>query len=118
MSEIVYSRWRPDDGSYDYFVANLVQNINDDLPAPELEPATKIGVPSIEAGRPIPSGARKAGSGDEAVGLIAPVDGSRIVRRSRSLGSFSFQEGPPTWVWAVVGVGLFGSIFFYIRKRC
>jgi len=117
MSEMIYSRWRPDEGGYDYFAVDLSQNINDDLPAPELESATKIGVPSIEAGRPIPSGARKVGSGDEALGLMAPVDANRIVRRTRSLGMLSMQLPPESpWVLAALTVGALG-LFFWIRKR-
>jgi hypothetical protein len=116
MSEMIYSRWRPDEGGYDYFAVDLTQNINDDLPAPELESATKIGVPSIEAGRPIPAGARKVGSGDEALGLMAPVDANRIVRRTRSLGALTLPEGVSPWLFAAAGVGVV-AIVFWIRKR-
>jgi hypothetical protein len=101
MSELIYSRWRPDRGGYDYFAAPGSQNINDDLPQPDLSPATKIGVPSIEAGRPVPSGAVRAGSGDEPRGMIAPVDSSRIVRRTRSLGATTMTGmglGPAFWL--------------------
>lgn len=90
---MIYSEWCPDTGGYKYFEAPGTQNINDDLPTPDLPPATKIGVPSIEAGRPFPSGAEEVGEGDVAVGVVAPVDKSRRVRRMRSLGEVAAAGG-------------------------
>lgn len=108
MSTLIYSRWRPDEGGYDYFQSSLRQNINDDLPAPELV-ASKIGVPSIEAGRPIPRDSVPIGSGELAVGLVAPVDGSRIVRRTRSLGGsdpMGVYKSPWFYLGGAIAVGL------------
>jgi len=114
MSETIYSRWRPDSGGYDYFVAPGSVNINDDLPTPELDPATKIGVPSIEAGRPVPSGARAAGSGDEAIGLVAPVDERRIVRRVRSLAGMDAPGGGMKWA---IGLAAAAGLIWYIKSK-
>lgn len=117
MSALVYSRWRPDDGGYDYFQSTLRQNINDDLPAPELAPATKIGVPSIEAGRPVPAGAYPIGSGELAMGLVAPVDTARIVRRTRSLsGSDPMRVYKSPWFY-IGGVGAVALMFWLVRDK-
>jgi hypothetical protein len=68
---ITYSRWEPSGGYYDYFEADERPGINDDLPVPSLPPATEIGVPSTECGRPLPAGAVHVGAGEWAVGLMA-----------------------------------------------
>lgn len=68
---IVYSRWDPAHGTYDYFQADQSPGLNDDLPVPSLPPSTELGVPSTDCGRPIPSGAEYVGTGEWAVGMIA-----------------------------------------------
>lgn len=114
---LVYSRWRPDSGGYDYFESSYRQNINDDLPAPELTLASKIGVPSIEAGRPIPAGSQPAGSGDEPIGLIAPVDSRRIVRRSRPLGETEVL-GVPRYGWFFMAfAAMTGAVLYAARDK-
>lgn len=74
---LTYSQWRPD-GGYDYFAAEQTAPLGNDLPQPPLAVVNNIGVPSVEAGRAIPSGASYAGSGELPVGVIAPMDRSRI----------------------------------------
>jgi hypothetical protein len=97
---MLYSRWQPDTGGYEYFEAPSTSvNINDDLPEPTLRPADRIGVPSIEAGRDLPPDAVLVGVGPEPVGLIAPVDQALIVRRNRALSGTSAGMGGP---WAGV----------------
>lgn len=74
---VTYSRWDPSAGVYDYFEAEQRPGLNDDLPVPKLPKKTKLGVPSVECGRPLPSGAIEVGSGERAVGFItrpAPVE--------------------------------------------
>lgn len=110
---MIYSEWKPDTGGFIYYEANEAQNINDDLPAPELRAASKIGVPSIEAGRPLPSGARVVGEGDVAVGMIAPVNPSRIVRRTRSLaGVAEAMQMQSVWV----GIGAATILVWWVWK--
>jgi hypothetical protein len=113
---VIYSRWKPDTGGYEYLRASGSLNLNDDLPTPELQPATKIGVPSIEAGRPVPSGAVVVGEGDVAVGIIAPVDASRIVRRTRSLAGV---DGAPsgTLLWFAAGAAGAALLWYVAKKR-
>jgi hypothetical protein len=114
MSE--YSRWRPSTGGYDYFQDATVLNLNDDLPVPVLPPGTKLGVPSIEAGR-MPKGTDQAiGSGEVAVGLLMPLDPAVLVKRNRSLGTdknwFGSDTGrvPPI---AYAALGLFAGYYAY-----
>jgi hypothetical protein len=108
---VIYSRWRPEGDGYDYFRDSSLHNVNDDLPTPQLRDASVLGVPSIEAGVPIPDGAEAAGHGEVPVGVVAPVDETRVVRRTRSLAGIT--EASPwlpvaalgvaalTWVWAL-----------------
>ena len=111
---LVYSRWRPDIGGFEYFQTADQHNINDDLPTPELLPPTKIGLPSMEAGRSLPHGARKVGEGALARGLIAPVDETRIVRRTRSLAGVETAGGAK---WAlVVGAGAALAVWLWVRR--
>lgn len=87
-----YSRWDPATGGWSYYDApEPLPNLNDDLPTPQLPPASAIGVPSIEAGRPIPPSAAYVGQGDVAQGLIAPVERSRLVARTGPLSGVSFS---------------------------
>lgn len=113
---MIYSQWSPDTGGYVYLEAPGTQNINDDLPTPDLPPATKIGVPSIEAGRPPPSGAQKVGEGDVAVGLVAPVDAGRIVRRTRSLGEVGVGA-MASWVWVAAGAAGAAALWYVFKKK-
>lgn len=97
---ITYSRWEPSGGYYDYFEVDQRPGINDDLPIPKLPPATEIGVPSTECGRPIPSGARHVGEGELPMGLMAtPASVERI-------GSSEAFSGM-TWL-AILGIGAAG----------
>jgi hypothetical protein len=113
---MIYSRWKPDTGGFEYLEVPGSLNINDDLPTPELRPATKIGVPSIEAGRPVPAGAQVIGEGDAAVGVIAPVDRARIVRRTRSLAGL--DGGPSSTVlWFAAGAAGVALLWYVAKKR-
>jgi hypothetical protein len=113
---MIYSRWKPDTGGYEYLEAPGSHNINDDLPTPELRPASKIGVPSIEAGRPVPPGAEVVGEGDVAVGIVAPVDPARIVRRTRSLaGLGDIQQS--TYMWLAAGAAGVALLWYIAKKR-
>jgi len=71
---MIYSKWRPDRGGYDYFANSERRGLGDDLPTPRLTPVGPIGVPSTSAGRPMPAAVRRVGSGPIARGVIAPLD--------------------------------------------
>lgn len=109
-----YSRWRPHEGGYDYFESDEEHNLNDDLPTPQLEDAGGIGVPSIEAGRPIPTGAVYVGSGEQAVDVIAPVERGRLVKRAQ-LGLSALSNGVP-WGPIIVGTVIGYGIWYFAGK--
>jgi hypothetical protein len=115
---MIYSRWRPDVGGYDYFDDGVPHNINDDLPTPELAGATEIGAPSVESGRPIPPNAVYLASGEWAIGVVAPIEAARIQRRTRSLaggnGTMAMAEFAEVNPW----VGLLGgAALAYVAYR-
>lgn len=85
---MVYSRWRPDSGGYDYFKSSERRGLGDDLPTPQLR-GGKLGTASTVAGRKIPPGARRIGSGPLPRGVIAPLDtrGLAMSGVSVSIGS-------------------------------
>lgn len=96
---MIYSKWRPDRGGYDYFQAAERRGLGDDLPTPRLRPVGPIGVPSTSAGRPMPSGVRRVGSGPIARGVIAPLD-----RRGLAFAGFEQMPSPPVLL-ALLGIG-------------
>jgi hypothetical protein len=113
---MIYSQWQPDTGGYKYLETPESHNMNDDLPTPQLRPATRIGVPSIEAGRPVPAGARPVGEGDIAVGLVAPVDPRLVVRRTRSLAGVD-GASTSTTLWLVAGAAGAALLWYVAAKR-
>lgn len=81
---MIYSRWRPDSGGYDYFESTERYGIGDDLPTPVLWPG-KLGVASTSAGRPMPRGARYIGKGPLPRGVIAPMETAGLAMSGISL---------------------------------
>lgn len=72
---MIYSRWRPDTGGYDYFDSPSTRyGLGDDLPVPSLTNTTVLGVASTDIGRPLPSDAVLVGSGPIARGMVAPMN--------------------------------------------
>lgn len=95
---MIYSKWRPDKGGYDYYEGGDKNvPLGDDLPTPRIPKGTAIGVASIDAGRPLPSGARRVGSGKDAVGLITPIS-------RNGLGVLGNIGVPPQYIYAALGV--------------
>jgi len=110
---MIYSRWRPDTGGYDYFETRERFALADDLPTPSMFRSSDIGVSSLACGRKIPSVARPVGSGPSAKGVIAPVSRAGL---SGLAGGFL---GAPAWVWAVGGAvaGTLAAIVWRKRAR-
>jgi hypothetical protein len=102
---VTYSRWNPSSGLYDYYEANQSPGMNDDLPVPSMPPAAEIGVPSTECGRPMPAGARAAGSGDVPIGLITPPRGVDLLS-----GGLPGTENGRFNVWWMGGVFVAGAV--------
>jgi hypothetical protein len=98
---VIYSRWRPDKGGYDYFESGERFGLGDDLPTPTLTGGTVIGVSSITAGRLPKNGSlTPAGSGAWAKGMIMPTSKDGL----QGLGVFSnFSTGAIAFMAAAVG---------------
>lgn len=112
---VVYSVWRPD-GGYDYYeTPSEIAALGNDLPVPNLKSAGPIGVPSVEAGRPVPAGARHVGSGREVQGLVAPTDMSRL---GFAVGNGAGSD--PRALWFALGaitISVAWAVHAYVRRR-
>lgn len=69
---MIYSCFDQKSGQYRYFQDSLQIPVNGDLPVPNYlkNRATKLGVPALEAGRPLPRDAKMVGRGIAARGMI------------------------------------------------
>jgi hypothetical protein len=69
---MIYSCFDQNSGLYRYFQDNTQIPVNGDLPVPNYLKgrATKLGVPALEAGRPLPPHAKAIGTGLQARGMI------------------------------------------------
>lgn len=73
---MIYSVFVPKEGLYHYYETTQTLPVNADLDVPTLGPdAGKIGVPSMDAARKLPSDARLVGKGWQARGVISSVNG-------------------------------------------
>lgn len=110
---MIYSRWKPTTGGYDYFKANETDvPLGNDLPVPKISGGTKIGVASVDIGRPIPAGAARMGSGPLAIGLIAPT---RKAGALSGLGDLVTSTIPAAYLW--LSAGLLGGWAIRRAKR-
>lgn len=109
---MMYSRWRPDTGGYDYFEGSERVGLGDDLPVPKLPVGTNIGVASTDIGRSASSGLRPAGSGQTPRGSIMPLS-----RQGLSGGLFEAMDLLPWWVTAGVVVAGVGLVAWELRKE-
>ena len=97
---MIYSRWRPDKGGYDYFESAERLGMGDDLPTPKLGVGTSLGVASTDIGR-TPGGAlRSVGSGPIARGSILPMSRAGLT----GLG-YTFDATTPFGLVTALGVG-------------
>lgn len=110
---MIYSRWQPDRGGYLVFEDDGRLGMGDDVPIPSLPPATRFGVPSVEAGRPVPSGAELVGESDKPHGMVAPAVQDFEPSLSGSDASVSIGFGAILWT----GVGLGIGWYLWKRKR-
>jgi hypothetical protein len=90
-----YSCFDAQSALYDYFEDDRTIAINADVPVPRMRTVGSIGVPSIEAGERVPSGAKHVGRGWHAQGLIAQCG-------KGPLGAFDLSN---KWVIFALAVG-------------
>jgi hypothetical protein len=95
---VIYSRWRPDKGGYDYYKSAERRGFGDDLPNPKLGTSfNAIGVASVDCGRKPEGRLVPAGSGTQARGMMMPVS-----RKGLSGVPVVDTMGP----WLLVGIAL------------
>lgn len=105
-----YSCFNPKLGMYEYFVDEAGHPMNGDLPVPSFPrgQAGVVGVPALDAGRRLPSGAKRAGTGWHARGMIVTCSNAP----TRSLSGFGdvggFIKEHPVIFLAVSGLAVYG----------
>ncbi len=100
---MIFSRWRPDTGGYDYLDSPSTRfGLGDDLPVPRLTNTTELGVASTDIGRPIPDDARLMGSGPIARGMVAPMSTKGLMGLGLDWSSSPVKFGAAV----LVGLGL------------
>lgn len=70
---MIYSRWRPDKGGWDYFRNGERRGLGDDLPIPRPRSSSPIGSASVSIGRSPQGSLRWVGSGEMAQGMVLPA---------------------------------------------
>lgn len=96
---MIYSRWRPDRGGYDYFESSERIGIANDMPVPTSGGGTNLGVASVTVGRRPSGPVRYIGSGALARGAIMPTD-------TTGLSGLDLFSKLPSWAWLAVGGAL------------
>ena len=100
---MIFSRWRPDTGGYDYFDSPSTRyGLGDDLPVPRLPQISPLGVASTDIGRALPIDATPAGSGPLARGMVAPMSRTGL----RGLGDFVLSGTEQIGAAVLVALGL------------
>ncbi len=108
---MIFSRFRPDTGGYDYFDSPSTRfGLGDDLPVPRLPQTHALGVCSTDIGRALPLDARPIGSGPIARGMIAPMD-----RSARGIAGFDLSSPATKATLAVIAA--LGLGFLIGRKK-
>lgn len=71
---MIYSKWIPDRGGYEYYEVPERRGMGDDLPIPKLRATSPLGVASTSIGRTPPLAGKLVGTGPIARGCIMPLD--------------------------------------------
>lgn len=101
---MIFSRWRPDTGGYDYFDSPSTRyGLGDDLPVPRLDTVAGVGAPSTDIGRDMPLDAKLIGSGPLARGMVAPMNKAGLTGLGFDMSSPGVKLGAAIVVAAGVG---------------
>jgi hypothetical protein len=100
---MIYSKWRPVDGKYDYFKSNDQVGLGDDMPLPPA-PITRspIGVASVSIGRRPKGFSRHVGTGEMALGSVMPTTSMSI----GSIDKSTVMTGLALLAGLVIGYGI------------
>lgn len=91
---MIYSLHDAVNGGFRYFEAPGSVPINDDHPVPSFSVETRLGVPSVYAGRPIPARSTPVGAGPKAKGIIVSPSARQPV---------AVQSGLPSGIGGLSG---------------
>lgn len=108
---MIYSCFDPPSGKYRYFEDDEQVPVNGDLPVPTWlsgRVANGIGVPTADAGRPLPTGAKPKGTGFEARGQIVRC-GAQAVSGLGDLGTYEPKKVAFAAAMVAVGAYLWSS---------
>lgn len=105
---MIYSCFNPPLGLYEYFEDDRQHPTNGDLPVPKLPKQTgRVGVPAMDAGRPLPTDAKRMGTGWEARGMIVNCKPMATPGLS-GLGEHTVQTAAVKEVLFIAGLGGIG----------
>lgn len=106
---MIYSCFDPKAGLYTYYEGPDVYPLNADLPVPSLPPEIAgIGVPSIDAARPLPSGVKPVGKGWHARGMVVSCGRTPLGETPSFGGVAGWRIG--------VALGLVALVTFYSMR--
>lgn len=101
---MIFSRWRPDTGGYDYFDSPSTRyGLGDDLPVPRLDVVAGIGAASTDIGRAIPGDAKLIGSGPLPRGMVSPMNLDGLTGLGFDLSNPNVKLGAAIVVAAGIG---------------
>jgi hypothetical protein len=107
---MIFSRWQPDTGGYDYYDSPSTRiGLGDDLPVPRFKTMRALGLDigcSTDIGRDLPADATKVGSGPLPRGMVS----SMAKVGQMGLGAIDFTSAAAKTVLCVVvalGIGFF-----------
>jgi hypothetical protein len=112
---MIYSCFNEKAGHYEYFEDSRGHAMNGDLPVPSLSgmQAGSVGVPARDAGRPLPAGAKRVGTGWAARGMIVQCRPTSV----RSLAGLGATAGTTLPVGALIiggGLAVYGLFRIYM----
>lgn len=115
---MIYSCFNERAGHYEYFQDDRAHAVNGDLPIPILQglQAGQVGVPARDAGRALPAGAKRVGTGWEARGMIVQCKSSPL--RGLAGGTDATNLGLRIGVLVVGGsLAIYGLVRLYMDTR-
>jgi hypothetical protein len=105
---MLFSCFDPERGDYQLFEDDGRVAVNSDLPVPSFRSHTKLGVPAIHAGRPLPAGATPAGRSWNARGIVVDCGAAPL---SAFSGEPSATAGPSALELAVFAAGVGAGLY-------
>lgn len=114
---MIYSCFNERLGLYEYFEEPTGHPVNGDLPIPKLPAeAGTIGVPARDAGRPLPPGAKPAGTGWHAKGMVVSCSPSHVAAISGLGGVGDAVKEHPYLAVGVAALAMYGLWSIYVSS--